>query len=661
MNKIYKVVWSKVKNCYVVVSEIAKNIITGGVKSAKVGAAPMAKGLALGAAMAFVITGNVWAADISGITEDVQVVHGIANYDGLGTTNVNASKDKSWTLGSKTLWIDEHSGSQGGWGTFAVATDYYSFVGDENSTLKVVSSNNTKLTDGLAIAGNINVGTLTVDVQRYGVKSFGTTTVTANDIVINSDWGYGLQAAEGAKINVKAKDSMNLTGGAAAAFVDGISNISVESYGTDKADIVINGDVYSYGGSIDLKLETKDSSFTGASILYGDKAQVNVTLDNGATWVVTDDSTITGLAGKDAHINSAEIKKAVTDNVTVTINNSGKYHYPNNVLKDTVVELEGVDLVVNSATTGKDTMGMLSNAHITSDGTVSINQNGNDAALGYYSKDSISAKVININSAGVGAYAVYSANATDEHILSADEININSNGRSILNQDGTVEITADKLTVTSDRSVEGKANNAITANGKGAINVNADEVTLFGGIDVLNTDEAEVNFKSADGSSTVKVMQITGDINAKKGTLSGMELSGSESFIEGTINTIGNDNAAVSFSDGATWKVNGKSEVQEFAGEEGIIVVDEKILGTAGAVTIAENTSEGTVVKAAGISLQGGAKKALSGLEQDLKTTVIASGEELVYQAAVIDTELRGDVELMNGKVITVSFEEDAE
>lgn len=63
MNKIYKVVWSKVKNCYVVVSEIAKNIITGGVKSAKIGSAPMAKGLALGAAMAFVITGNVWAAE----------------------------------------------------------------------------------------------------------------------------------------------------------------------------------------------------------------------------------------------------------------------------------------------------------------------------------------------------------------------------------------------------------------------------------------------------------------------------------------------------------------------------------------------------------------------------------------------------------------------
>ena len=78
MNKIYKVVWSKVKNCYVVVSELAKNIITGGVKSAKVGTTPMAKGLTLGALMAFVITGSAFAADF----EERQVIYG-GDFDGI--------------------------------------------------------------------------------------------------------------------------------------------------------------------------------------------------------------------------------------------------------------------------------------------------------------------------------------------------------------------------------------------------------------------------------------------------------------------------------------------------------------------------------------------------------------------------------------------------
>ena len=61
MNKIYKVVWSKVKNCYVVVSEIAKNVITGSVKSAKVGVMPVAKGMAMGVLAAFMMSGSALA------------------------------------------------------------------------------------------------------------------------------------------------------------------------------------------------------------------------------------------------------------------------------------------------------------------------------------------------------------------------------------------------------------------------------------------------------------------------------------------------------------------------------------------------------------------------------------------------------------------------
>ena len=101
MNKIYKVVWSKVKNCYVVVSEVAKNIITGGVKSAKIGSAPMTKGLALGAAMAFVITGSAMAngvdmSDLAGLdrTADSEyyqstTIEGKTTIDSMGRVYTN--------------------------------------------------------------------------------------------------------------------------------------------------------------------------------------------------------------------------------------------------------------------------------------------------------------------------------------------------------------------------------------------------------------------------------------------------------------------------------------------------------------------------------------------------------------------------------------------
>ena len=67
MNKIFKVVWSKAKNCYVVVSEVAKNVITGSIESAKIGGTPMTRGLALGVMVAFIITGNAWAESVQTI------------------------------------------------------------------------------------------------------------------------------------------------------------------------------------------------------------------------------------------------------------------------------------------------------------------------------------------------------------------------------------------------------------------------------------------------------------------------------------------------------------------------------------------------------------------------------------------------------------------
>ena len=61
MNKIHKVVWSKVKSCYVVVSEIAQNIVCRSVKTLNVDATIILKGLMVGSLMTFVTTGSVLA------------------------------------------------------------------------------------------------------------------------------------------------------------------------------------------------------------------------------------------------------------------------------------------------------------------------------------------------------------------------------------------------------------------------------------------------------------------------------------------------------------------------------------------------------------------------------------------------------------------------
>ena len=117
MNKIYKVVWSKVRNCYVVVSEVSKNIITGGVKSAKVGNSPVSRGLALGAAMAFVITGSAGASikQDGGVYNDGNASNsgsvGINNVSNLGTEDyaIYVTNGGSVTLtGDNYIVPEEH-------------------------------------------------------------------------------------------------------------------------------------------------------------------------------------------------------------------------------------------------------------------------------------------------------------------------------------------------------------------------------------------------------------------------------------------------------------------------------------------------------------------------------------------------------------------------
>ena len=62
MNKIFKVVWSKVKHCYVVVSEIAKNTISGGARRCRMGKVSLAAAMAAAVLTgSFAMPNSAWA------------------------------------------------------------------------------------------------------------------------------------------------------------------------------------------------------------------------------------------------------------------------------------------------------------------------------------------------------------------------------------------------------------------------------------------------------------------------------------------------------------------------------------------------------------------------------------------------------------------------
>ena len=67
MNKIFKVVWSKVKHCYVVVSEIAKNTTSGGARRCRMGKVSLAAAMAAAVlSSSFAMPNSAWAETVYG-------------------------------------------------------------------------------------------------------------------------------------------------------------------------------------------------------------------------------------------------------------------------------------------------------------------------------------------------------------------------------------------------------------------------------------------------------------------------------------------------------------------------------------------------------------------------------------------------------------------
>ena len=118
MNKIFKVVWSKTKECYVVVSEVAKN--NGGKKKA----------------LASVLAGLAMVAAAGTMGTSVQ-----ANVD-LGNSSVNISPNGAYngsnTVGSNSIVVGYQNTTNNNWGTVAIGA---ANTATENSAVAVGNGN----------------------------------------------------------------------------------------------------------------------------------------------------------------------------------------------------------------------------------------------------------------------------------------------------------------------------------------------------------------------------------------------------------------------------------------------------------------------------------------------------------------------------------------
>ena len=202
MNKIYKVVWNKAKNCYVVASEFAKNHQTGSsrIKAASVAAVMAATMLTIG-------TGVIYAADVTdtgGKSDDVAVVYQDNDKNkSLHSTNAG-------TVGSSSIAL----GKEATTGMKSVALGDQTKATGESSTAIGVKAEATAL-DSIAIGGetkatggdSIAIGNDTTANSQYSVAigdDIHSTGVSATAVGQQAHATGNYSTALGAMTNVDA-------------------------------------------------------------------------------------------------------------------------------------------------------------------------------------------------------------------------------------------------------------------------------------------------------------------------------------------------------------------------------------------------------------------------------------------------------------------------
>ena len=181
MNKIYKVVWNKARNCYVVASEFAKNHQTGSsrIKAASVAAVMAATMLTIGTGVIYADNVAVKDRKVKGIAEKQTILYKNTEDE---TTKLNDPNLEHYLPGS---WVHEHTAACGELTYNTTLT-----IGDINKVVdRLVENDNLLYNLPVHIYNGGNVAS--------GVYSSGTQ--IAKDMTISNlqfDFGDGLLAQE---------------------------------------------------------------------------------------------------------------------------------------------------------------------------------------------------------------------------------------------------------------------------------------------------------------------------------------------------------------------------------------------------------------------------------------------------------------------------------
>lgn len=529
------------------------------------------RSLALGALMAFVITGSAMAEEVLSSKNHSE-------------NNVLLSDGKSYVLDS-TGAVTITSSTEN-----TIANNATITVGD-NQVLKLISTAtgrdyNGILNTNVTINGNGNVTIHQKDIIGNAICSMSgysdIVKITANKISVTADSGCAIYAEQGDKIDLTAKeivlsgsfasDSVNTAGvyaaGGSEVSITGFDklNIGVKNNSGDEGEggpaiNNVGSQVTISGGEATLSSEGR----AAVAALSGSKTYITAELLSIATENLDGDrearksSAVAAQGGSTLVINVSD-KLDITnnnndqngttainaqENSKIDIKGTADIDINGNVYGESLateanskIGIEGNDVTITSNAgqgSDADTAGVIENTSIIAQGKVVLTATGNQAGIGVRSnaghnaENSIRAKEIEINSAkSFGVYANdfgWDTVGTVNHItLDAEKITINSEKDGIQSMNGAVINIKnfDELNIKSNEQGINSEYGELSITGKN-IDVDAAEQgirSLLGGNIELNTEstaiKAGLEAIKATGRSSVEInsstTQLTGDI-----------------------------------------------------------------------------------------------------------------------------------------------------
>ena len=283
MNKIFKVVWSKTKECYVVVSEVAKN--NGGKKKAL---ASVLAGLAMVAAGA--VGTGVQAADSNSATtmnssQQINVwattpeTNATNRQPGSGTANANDVRPSQYgdeisiAVGAKNVVKSTDTSNQGGGSSVALGNKN-TLKGNRN--VAVGTGNKTYGEDSIAVGSNVTVATgrgiaIGNDYNNTHTIAYGSGEPNETGLTGNA---FALAIGNGAQADGRANNASGgiAIGQAVKATHNNTIAMGVEAQATG-AQAIAFGKIAKASGSGSFALGQATNATEHGSIAFGNGAQ----------------------------------------------------------------------------------------------------------------------------------------------------------------------------------------------------------------------------------------------------------------------------------------------------------------------------------------------------------------------------------------------------